>query len=100
VIMDLVQMNSIHWSIPSSQSFNAPSVSSFPCSYGRVYATADPYHHTIGPAATYSVGTMVSNETLIHVLTLHRPEHPNNIQEPSATVRILKDVVVHSVQFI
>ncbi|XP_037610961.1 RNA binding protein fox-1 homolog 3 isoform X2 [Sebastes umbrosus] len=27
-------------------------------SYGRVYATADPYHHTIGPAATYSVGTM------------------------------------------
>lgn len=33
---------------------------SFPRSYGRVYATADPYHHTIGPAATYSVGTMVS----------------------------------------
>uniref|UniRef100_A0A3B3V047 RNA binding fox-1 homolog 3 n=1 Tax=Poecilia latipinna TaxID=48699 RepID=A0A3B3V047_9TELE len=29
-------------------------------SYGRVYATADPYHHTIGPAATYSVGTMAS----------------------------------------
>nr|XP_057904534.1 RNA binding protein fox-1 homolog 3-like isoform X11 [Doryrhamphus excisus] len=28
-------------------------------SYGRVYATADPYHHTIGPAATYSVGTMM-----------------------------------------
>ncbi|KAM8837551.1 RNA binding protein fox-1 homolog 3 isoform 3-T3 [Spinachia spinachia] len=28
-------------------------------SYGRVYATADPYHHTIGPGATYSVGTMV-----------------------------------------
>ncbi|KAG7238965.1 hypothetical protein INR49_030516, partial [Caranx melampygus] len=28
--------------------------------YGRVYATADPYHHTIGPAATYSVGTMAS----------------------------------------
>jgi len=93
-------MNSIHWSIPSSQSFNAPSVSSFPCSYGRVYATADPYHHTIGPAATYSVGTMVSNETLIHVLTLHRPEHPNNIQEPSATVRMLKDIVVRSVQII
>ncbi|CAG02236.1 unnamed protein product, partial [Tetraodon nigroviridis] len=31
----------------------------FSDSYGRVYATADPYHHTIGPAATYSVGTMV-----------------------------------------
>uniref|UniRef100_A0AAY4AHC0 RNA binding protein fox-1 homolog 3 n=1 Tax=Denticeps clupeoides TaxID=299321 RepID=A0AAY4AHC0_9TELE len=31
-----------------------------PACYGRVYATADPYHHTIGPAATYSVGTMVS----------------------------------------
>ncbi|XP_056285401.1 RNA binding protein fox-1 homolog 3-like isoform X2 [Pseudoliparis swirei] len=29
-------------------------------SYGRVYATADPYHHAIGPAATYSVGTMAS----------------------------------------
>uniref|UniRef100_A0A8C0G954 RNA binding fox-1 homolog 3 n=1 Tax=Chelonoidis abingdonii TaxID=106734 RepID=A0A8C0G954_CHEAB len=27
--------------------------------YGRVYAAADPYHHTIGPAATYSIGTMV-----------------------------------------
>ncbi|KAI5936224.1 RNA binding protein fox-13 [Manis javanica] len=27
-------------------------------SYGRVYAAADPYHHTIGPAATYSIGTM------------------------------------------
>uniref|UniRef100_A0A8C1PQ41 RNA binding fox-1 homolog 3b n=1 Tax=Cyprinus carpio TaxID=7962 RepID=A0A8C1PQ41_CYPCA len=27
-------------------------------SYGRVYATTDPYHHTIAPAATYSVGTM------------------------------------------
>lgn len=35
-------------------------VFSVPRSYGRVYATADPYHHTIGPAATYSVGTMVS----------------------------------------
>ncbi|KAJ4941175.1 hypothetical protein JOQ06_027462 [Pogonophryne albipinna] len=29
-------------------------------SYGRVYATADPYHHAIGPAATYGVGTMAS----------------------------------------
>ncbi|XP_068452855.1 RNA binding protein fox-1 homolog 3-like isoform X1 [Clinocottus analis] len=29
-------------------------------SYGRVYAAADPYHHTIGPAAAYSVGTMAS----------------------------------------
>lgn len=27
-------------------------------SYGRVYAAADPYHHTIGPTATYSIGTM------------------------------------------
>lgn len=31
----------------------------FTRSYGRVYAAADPYHHTIGPAATYSIGTMV-----------------------------------------
>ncbi|XP_073800186.1 RNA binding protein fox-1 homolog 3 isoform X22 [Danio rerio] len=29
-------------------------------SYGRVYATTDPYHHSIGPAAAYSVGTMAS----------------------------------------
>ena len=28
-------------------------------SYGRVYAATDPYHHTIGPPATYSIGTMV-----------------------------------------
>uniref|UniRef100_A0A3Q3X6Q6 RNA binding protein fox-1 homolog n=1 Tax=Mola mola TaxID=94237 RepID=A0A3Q3X6Q6_MOLML len=34
--------------------------------YGRVYATADPYHHTIGPAATYSVGTMVSPQSRPH----------------------------------
>ncbi|KAM6468576.1 RNA binding protein fox-1 homolog 3 isoform 1-T1 [Liasis olivaceus] len=32
----------------------------FAPSYGRVYAAADPYHHTIGPAATYSIGTMAS----------------------------------------
>lgn len=31
----------------------------FPFSYGRVYA-ADPYHHTLAPAPTYSVGAMVS----------------------------------------
>lgn len=30
-----------------------------PFSYGRVYA-ADPYHHTLAPAPTYSVGAMVS----------------------------------------
>ncbi|XP_006869590.1 PREDICTED: RNA binding protein fox-1 homolog 3 isoform X3 [Chrysochloris asiatica] len=29
-------------------------------SYGRVYAATDPYHHTVGPAATYSIGTMAS----------------------------------------
>uniref|UniRef100_A0A8B9H7E3 RNA binding protein fox-1 homolog n=1 Tax=Astyanax mexicanus TaxID=7994 RepID=A0A8B9H7E3_ASTMX len=29
--------------------------------YGRVYATADPYHHSIAPTNTYSVGTMVSS---------------------------------------
>ncbi|XP_056609065.1 RNA binding protein fox-1 homolog 3-like isoform X5 [Triplophysa dalaica] len=29
-------------------------------SYGRVYATADPYNHTISPATAYSVGTMAS----------------------------------------
>ncbi|XP_036394134.1 RNA binding protein fox-1 homolog 1-like isoform X2 [Megalops cyprinoides] len=29
--------------------------------YGRVYATAaDPYHHSVGPTATYGVGTMAS----------------------------------------
>uniref|UniRef100_A0A4W5RWL6 RNA binding protein fox-1 homolog 3 n=1 Tax=Hucho hucho TaxID=62062 RepID=A0A4W5RWL6_9TELE len=38
----------------------ATAATAYSDSYGRVYATADPYHHTIGPAATYSVGTMVS----------------------------------------
>lgn len=33
-----------------------------PPSYGRVYAAAEPYHHTIGPAATYSIGTMVRRQ--------------------------------------
>uniref|UniRef100_A0A8C1FIB5 RNA binding protein fox-1 homolog 3 n=1 Tax=Cyprinus carpio carpio TaxID=630221 RepID=A0A8C1FIB5_CYPCA len=41
----------------------AAAAAAYSDSYGRVYATADPYHHTIGPAATYSVGTMVSLET-------------------------------------
>uniref|UniRef100_A0A8C4TR01 RNA binding protein fox-1 homolog 3 n=1 Tax=Erpetoichthys calabaricus TaxID=27687 RepID=A0A8C4TR01_ERPCA len=36
----------------------AAAAAAYSDSYGRVYATADPYHHTIGPAATYSVGTM------------------------------------------
>uniref|UniRef100_A0A3Q2XBX1 RNA binding fox-1 homolog 3 n=1 Tax=Hippocampus comes TaxID=109280 RepID=A0A3Q2XBX1_HIPCM len=38
----------------------ATAAAAYSDSYGRVYATADPYHHTIGPAATYTVGTMVS----------------------------------------
>uniref|UniRef100_A0A3Q3MS73 RNA binding protein fox-1 homolog 3 n=1 Tax=Mastacembelus armatus TaxID=205130 RepID=A0A3Q3MS73_9TELE len=39
-------------------------------SYGRVYATADPYHHTIGPTTTYSVGTMVSLFPLSYLPTI------------------------------
>uniref|UniRef100_UPI00398F34A4 RNA binding protein fox-1 homolog 3-like isoform X1 n=1 Tax=Pristiophorus japonicus TaxID=55135 RepID=UPI00398F34A4 len=27
--------------------------------YGRVFTTADPYHHALGPAATYGVGTVL-----------------------------------------
>ncbi|XP_037348448.1 RNA binding protein fox-1 homolog 3 isoform X4 [Talpa occidentalis] len=38
----------------------AAAAAAYSDSYGRVYATADPYHHTIGPAATYSIGTMAS----------------------------------------
>ncbi|KAK6301477.1 hypothetical protein J4Q44_G00275300, partial [Coregonus suidteri] len=38
----------------------ATAAAAYSDSYGRVYATADPYHHTIGPAATYGVGTMAS----------------------------------------
>uniref|UniRef100_A0A8C5S5Z0 RNA binding protein fox-1 homolog 3 n=2 Tax=Laticauda laticaudata TaxID=8630 RepID=A0A8C5S5Z0_LATLA len=37
----------------------AAAATAYSDSYGRVYAAADPYHHTIGPAATYSIGTMV-----------------------------------------
>uniref|UniRef100_A0A3Q1JRS0 RNA binding protein fox-1 homolog 3 n=1 Tax=Anabas testudineus TaxID=64144 RepID=A0A3Q1JRS0_ANATE len=39
-------------------------------SYGRVYATTDPYHHMIGPTTTYSVGTMVSLSTVFYLLTV------------------------------
>ncbi|GLD48883.1 RNA binding protein fox-1 homolog 3-like isoform X1, partial [Lates japonicus] len=42
----------------SMQICPATTTAAYSDSYGRVYATADPYHHTIGPAATYSVGTM------------------------------------------
>ncbi|KAM9773633.1 RNA binding protein fox-1 homolog 3-like isoform 3-T4 [Syngnathus typhle] len=38
----------------------ATAAAAYSDSYGRVYATADPYHHTMGPAATYTVGTMAS----------------------------------------
>uniref|UniRef100_A0A672YEE0 RNA binding protein fox-1 homolog n=1 Tax=Sphaeramia orbicularis TaxID=375764 RepID=A0A672YEE0_9TELE len=38
----------------------ATTATAYSDSYGRVYASADPYHHTISPAATYSIGTMVS----------------------------------------
>ncbi|XP_072339478.1 RNA binding protein fox-1 homolog 3-like isoform X15 [Scyliorhinus torazame] len=38
----------------------AAAAAAYSDSYGRVYAAADPYHHTIAPAATYSVGTMAS----------------------------------------
>ncbi|KAG3268343.1 hypothetical protein H1C71_021343 [Ictidomys tridecemlineatus] len=38
----------------------AAAAAAYSDSYGRVYAAADPYHHTIGPAATYSIGTMAS----------------------------------------
>ncbi|XP_074116406.1 RNA binding protein fox-1 homolog 3 isoform X4 [Sminthopsis crassicaudata] len=36
----------------------AATAAAYSDSYGRVYAAADPYHHAIGPAATYSIGTM------------------------------------------
>ncbi|XP_056670205.1 RNA binding protein fox-1 homolog 3 isoform X11 [Monodelphis domestica] len=36
----------------------AAAAAAYSDSYGRVYAAADPYHHAIGPAATYSIGTM------------------------------------------
>ncbi|EHH25263.1 hypothetical protein EGK_09053, partial [Macaca mulatta] len=38
----------------------AAAAAAYSDSYGRVYAAADPYHHTIGPAATYSIGTMLA----------------------------------------
>ncbi|XP_055448122.1 RNA binding protein fox-1 homolog 3 isoform X2 [Psammomys obesus] len=36
----------------------AAAAAAYSDSYGRVYAATDPYHHTIGPTATYSIGTM------------------------------------------
>ncbi|MGH0172465.1 UNVERIFIED_CONTAM: hypothetical protein FKN15_063425 [Acipenser sinensis] len=41
--------------------------------YGRVFTTApDPYHHTVGPAATYGVSTVCSalQPVLSHYVTL------------------------------
>lgn len=38
-------------------------------SYGRVYA-ADPYNHTLTPAATYSVGAMVRLSRLPHIYSV------------------------------
>ncbi|XP_076399983.1 RNA binding protein fox-1 homolog 3 isoform X11 [Peromyscus maniculatus bairdii] len=38
----------------------AAAAAAYSDSYGRVYAATDPYHHTIGPTATYSIGTMAS----------------------------------------
>ncbi|XP_029455020.1 RNA binding protein fox-1 homolog 3 isoform X3 [Rhinatrema bivittatum] len=38
----------------------AAATAAYSDSYGRLYAAAEPYHHTIGPATTYSIGTMAS----------------------------------------
>ncbi|TKS91320.1 RNA binding protein fox-1 -like protein 3 [Collichthys lucidus] len=54
-------------------------------SYGRVYATADPYHHTIGPAATYSVGTMKlrrAAEDRSELASICRDEGPGTLALP------------------
>lgn len=53
---------------PAAARFSCPSPAPSPSllfpSYGRVYAATDPYHHTIGPTATYSIGTMVRTTAL------------------------------------
>lgn len=56
---------------------------SYACSYGRVYATADPYHHTIGPAAAYSVGTMVRLSKIADAT----PTHTHSVKEVDVTLR-------------
>lgn len=39
----------------------SPATATYSDGYGRVYTTsADPYHHSVGPATTYGVGTMAS----------------------------------------
>ncbi|XP_063270986.1 RNA binding protein fox-1 homolog 1 isoform X6 [Prinia subflava] len=43
-------------------------------SYGRVYA-ADPYHHTLAPAATYGVGAVVSDHFLLFLITVSPVPH-------------------------
>uniref|UniRef100_A0A8C9UXL1 RNA binding protein fox-1 homolog n=1 Tax=Scleropages formosus TaxID=113540 RepID=A0A8C9UXL1_SCLFO len=44
-----------------AQSASAAAAATYSDGYGRVYtATADPYHHSVGPTATYGVGTMAS----------------------------------------
>uniref|UniRef100_A0A8D0L779 RNA binding protein fox-1 homolog 1 n=1 Tax=Sphenodon punctatus TaxID=8508 RepID=A0A8D0L779_SPHPU len=52
-------------------------------SYGRVYA-ADPYHHTLAPAATYGVGAVVSDHFLLFLITVSAPTPP-----PPSTAWIL-----------
>ncbi|XP_041964004.1 RNA binding protein fox-1 homolog 1-like isoform X2 [Alosa alosa] len=44
-----------------AQSASAATTAAYSDGYGRVYAsTTDPYHHSVGPTATYGVGTMAS----------------------------------------
>ncbi|XP_051792475.1 RNA binding protein fox-1 homolog 3 isoform X4 [Erpetoichthys calabaricus] len=59
----------------------AAAAAAYSDSYGRVYATADPYHHTIGPAATYSVGTMrgTDSDLLKPVYHTHAQAHTIHI---------------------
>uniref|UniRef100_A0A8C2UJI2 RNA binding protein fox-1 homolog 3 n=1 Tax=Coturnix japonica TaxID=93934 RepID=A0A8C2UJI2_COTJA len=51
----------------------AAAAAAYSDSYGRVYAAADPYHHTIGPAATYSIGTMVRAAPVAFLCIPSRP---------------------------
>ncbi|XP_063055206.1 RNA binding protein fox-1 homolog 1-like isoform X2 [Engraulis encrasicolus] len=45
----------------SASAATAAAAAAYSDGYGRVYAsTTDPYHHSVGPTATYGVGTMAS----------------------------------------
>ncbi|RXM33834.1 Casein kinase I isoform delta [Acipenser ruthenus] len=75
-----------------AQPATAAAAAAYSDSYGRVYATADPYHHTIGPAAAYSVGTLREGE--VKESEVHKREEADHLPFECADIAAGEEVAI------